>query len=180
MSDPSIVWLVRGIAAMGALMAIGGSALLIALGHVGYWNRVGGHFVAVLAVFFGGLSWVVIVRQPRNKAVWAMVAPALFFGWYLAGATTAALLVAPEVVGLLPPTPISGLSTTPADQATPLRALDGEAHLDDPVVVVVEVWGGGREACVAGEATGIEIDRCSEHRGRRGSEQQRRRPLTDP
>lgn len=118
MSDRSIVWLVRGIAAMGGVMAIGGSALLISLGHVGYWNRVGGHFVAVLAVFFGGLTWVVIARQPRNKAVWAMVAPALFFGWYLAGATTAALLVAPEVVGLLPPTPSSGLSTTPADLPT--------------------------------------------------------------
>lgn len=115
MSDRSIVWLVRGIAAMGVVMAVGGSALLILLGHVGYWNRVGGAFALVLAVFFGLLTWVVIAKQPRNRAVWAMVAPGFFMGWYLAGATTAALLVDPGVIGLLPPTPSSELSTTPAD-----------------------------------------------------------------
>ena len=93
MSDRTLVRLVRATVAVGGLLAVIGSAALIAVTDVGSWWSAGRPFVALFTVFFAVFGWLVISRQPRNPVVWTMALSAFFGGIFVAGAAGAVLFV---------------------------------------------------------------------------------------
>ncbi len=91
-SDRTLVRIVRAAVAAGAMLAVGGVAVVVSTGRAHAWWPFGA-FMALLSVFFGGFVWLVITKHPRNPVVWTMATSALFSALYAAGWTAALLIV---------------------------------------------------------------------------------------
>ena len=96
MTERRIVILARTSVAVGALMSLGGSAILVGLGHADIWWSSFAMAASILSVFFGVFVWLVIQGQPRNRLVWVMAVSASSAGLFTALCGTAVLLVADD------------------------------------------------------------------------------------
>ncbi|HSM02498.1 MAG TPA: hypothetical protein VK960_08705, partial [Acidimicrobiia bacterium] len=94
MSDRAVVRLARMAASAGALLAVGGAALFVALtGLKGIPWKDGAGLGILMAVSFGVLVWLVSPQQPRNPVVWTMVVSGFGAGLYIGAHALAALIV---------------------------------------------------------------------------------------
>ena len=110
MNDRTVVGLLRVTVVIGGALAVGGSAMIIAIADVGSWWSAWGGVVGLVSVFFAAFVWLVAPRQPRNALVWTMAASGFFGGLYLAGLAGATMLVVDDPNLVLPAT-----SVVPAD-----------------------------------------------------------------
>jgi len=113
MSDRTLVWVFRVIAAIGGALAVIGSVVIIAVAGFGSWWSGFFAFVALFSVFFAVFVWPVVSQQPRNVVVWTMAASAFFGGLGLVTSAGAAMLVGDDanLVGLV----LRGSGVIPAD-----------------------------------------------------------------
>ena len=96
MTDLAIVRTVRALVAVGAALALTGTAIDFSAGHIAYWYT---SYAALLTVYAVGLAvfvWLVVPRQPRNAAVWATATAAL------AGLSVFAFALAPHLADAAP------------------------------------------------------------------------------
>lgn len=76
MTDRGIVLTVRWTAAAGVAVALTGTGVSLATGHIGDWWSGQYGVATMIVVGLCALVWLIIPHQPRNAAVWAMaVAP---------------------------------------------------------------------------------------------------------
>ena len=78
MSDTALVRLGRSIVATGWLCSVAGLVIAADSGHFGFWWRSYAPVNALVACSFGFFAWKSLWHQPRNGAVWSMVAAAAF------------------------------------------------------------------------------------------------------
>jgi signal transduction histidine kinase len=74
MTDQARVTVARTVAATSCALAVGSLVLALAAGDVVFWWRSFSGVNAGIALALGVFVWLVIPRQPRNAAVWAMAA----------------------------------------------------------------------------------------------------------
>lgn len=101
--------------AIAAFSVATGAGSIILLGLAGTNAFLISTFVlhnGILAVGLGGLGWVTMSSQPRNKSVWALLAGAFFTGLYCAAFAGLRLSVPPSLIDL-PLEEVAALS--PAD-----------------------------------------------------------------
>ena len=112
MSDRSLTLAGRVVATVSVIAGILGIAIVVRLGGPAVGAAV---ILGMLAIGVGSLAWVTVGAQPRNGAVWALVAAALFAA-IAASSSVAFTVVAPESIRQLSEPEFFALS--PADLPT--------------------------------------------------------------
>lgn len=104
--DRTVVRIVRLGALVGFVLAVAGSAVMVALAGLRAWWLAFGGFMALFSLSFAVVAWLVIGQQPRNRVVWIMGAVGFGGGAWLAGSGVTAILLRDDPA--LIPTAISG------------------------------------------------------------------------
>jgi signal transduction histidine kinase len=99
MTDRGIAVVLRTAAAVGIALALTGSVVSVAAGHLGDWWFGHQGVAATVTVGLCAVVWVVVPRQPRNASVWAL-APAPLGGLIVVASAVAPLVADAEPAAL--------------------------------------------------------------------------------
>jgi signal transduction histidine kinase len=120
-----IIGSLRTVAVAGVVIAIAGSAVLIAIGGAGFWWSGYGGFIALVSIFFSVFVWLVIRSQPRNAVLWSMAWSAISGGSYLSGWAAAVAIAGPGLI----PEPTSVIPATLPPTAAWILVVTGPAFI---------------------------------------------------
>lgn len=103
MSDTTLIRLARTVSAISLALIIFGTGVVVALGGVRVWVETQMAFFSFFEGLLAVVVWLAILSQPRNAAVWSLLAGSFFGGVYYALISGAASVVAdPAVIPGIP------------------------------------------------------------------------------